>query len=193
MKDNDRNRAIIAEVIARVWREPAYRDQLKKNAKQVLQQAGMTIPANMEVVVLENTPTVVNAVLPPKADMQRFAPRIQKAVQLLSDMPDNLEVRVRRDSATRSFLVIPALPAQIKPGELSDAQLEQVAGGKGGGKPVTGVAAVQTAIGVTTAVAAAEAVTVTAAAQDAVAVTTAAGVAEVAAAVAAVVAPCFIS
>ena len=30
MKDNDRNRAIVAEVIARVWRERAYRDQLKK-------------------------------------------------------------------------------------------------------------------------------------------------------------------
>jgi len=193
MKDSDRNRAIIAEVIARVWREPTYREQLKKNPKQTLQQAGMTIPATTEVVLLENTPTIIHAVLPPRADMQRYAARIQKAVQMLTDMPEEMEVRVHRDSATRAFLVIPALPAQVKVGELSDAQLEQVAGGKHHHHPATGVAAVQTTIGVTTVVAAAEAVQAAAVAQDAVAASTAAGVAEVAAAVAAVVAPCFIS
>ena len=187
MKDSDRNRAIIAEVIARVWREPAYRDQLKKSPKQTLQQAGMSIAANMEVVILENTPTVIHAVLPPKAEMQRFASRLPQAVALLTDMPDTIEVRVHRDSAARSFLVIPAMPAAIKTGELTDKQLEQVAGGK------TGTAVHQTAVGVTSAVQTAEAVTTAAAAQDAVAASTVAGVAEVAAAVAAVVAPCFIS
>ena len=174
MKDSDRNRAVIAEVIARVWREPAYRDQLKKNPKQTLTQAGMTIAASLEVVLLENTPTIIHAVLPPKADMQRYAQRMQKAVAMLSDMPDSLEVRVHRDSATRSFLVIPAVPAAVKPGELSDAQLEQVAGGKHHHRS----AAVST---VTTAVSAVEAVQVAAAAAD------------VAAAVAAVVVPCFVS
>lgn len=187
MKDSDRNRAVIAEVIARVWREPAFREQVKKNPKQTLTQAGMTIPASMEVVLLENSPTVIHAVLPPKADMQRFASRLPKAVSLLSDMPDTIEVRVHRDSAARSFLVIPAAPAAVKTGELSDKQLEQVAGGK------TGAAVQQTVVGVTSAVQTAEAVTTAAAAQDVAAVTTAAGVAEVAAAVAAVVAPCFIS
>ena len=181
MKDSDRNRAVIAEVIARVWREPAFRDQLKKNPKQTLTQAGMTIAASMEVVVLENTPTVIHAVLPPKADMQRYASRLPKAVALLSDMPDTIEVRVHRDSAARSFLVIPAVPAAVKTGELTDAQLEQVAGGKGaarhGGVAVdtttTHAFVVQTSFTVSTTVTTGEAVT------EAV--------------VAAVVAPCFIS
>lgn len=169
MKDSDRNRAVIAEVIARVWREPAFREQVKKNPKQTLTQAGMTIPASMEVVLLENSPTVIHAVLPPKAEMQRYASRLPKAVALLSDMPDTIEVRVHRDSAARSFLVIPAAPAAVKTGELSDAQLEQVAGGK------TAAAVHQTVATVTTAAATAEAVST------------------VAAAVEAVVVPCFIS
>jgi hypothetical protein len=176
MKDNDRNRAIIAEVIARVWREPAYRDQLKKNPKQTLQQAGMSIAADMEVVILENTPTVLHAVLPPRAEMERFASRLPRAVSLLTEMPDTVEVRVHRDSATRSYIVIPALPAAIKTGELTDAQLEQVAGGKGHDSRVaTTTLAVQTAVQATTTAVNAE------------------GVTQVAIAVEGVVAPCFIS
>jgi hypothetical protein len=180
MKDNDRNRAIMAEVIARSWREPAYREQLKKNPKQTLQQAGMTIAPDMEGVILENTPTVIHAVLPPKSDMERFASRLPKAVVLLTEMSDTVEVRVHRDSATRSFIVIPALPAAVKTGELTDEQLEQVAGGKHSDRDVSTHSM---------------AVTVSYSVQTAVNVSTTAtnveAVAEVA--VAAVVAPCFIS
>jgi len=172
MKDSDRNRAVIAEVIARVWREPAFREQLKKNPKQTLTQAGMTIAASLEVVLLENTPTIIHAVLPPKADMQRYEQRMQKAVAMLSDMPDNLEVRVYRDSATRSYLVIPAMPPQVKPGELSDAQLEQVAGGKHHHRDVFTLTSAVTSF-------------------EAVASMVVAAHAEIA--VAAIVAPCFVS
>jgi hypothetical protein len=187
MKDTDRNRAVLAEVVARSSREPAFRDALKKNPKQVLTQAGAEIPANVEVVLLENTATVVHAVMPPRSDMARFQPRFDAAVKRLFDMPDDIEVRVHRDSATRVFVAIPAAAAAAPRGEITDRQLEQVAGGK------TAAAAHQTVVGLTTAVQSAEAVTTAAAAQDAVAVSTVAGVAEVAAAVAAVVAPCFVS
>jgi hypothetical protein len=187
MKDTDRNRAVLAEVVARAAREPAFRASLKQNPKQVMTQAGAEIAPNLQVVLLENTPTVLHAVLPPRTDMARFQPRFDAAVRRLYDMPDNVEVHIHRDSATRVFVVIPAAAAAPARGEMTDQQLEQVAGGK------TAAATVQTVVGVTSAVQTAEAVTTAAAAQDAVAVSTAAAVAEVAAAVAAVVAPCFVS
>jgi hypothetical protein len=187
MKDTDRNRAVLAEVTARAAREPAFRNSLKANPRQALTQAGAQLAPNLEIVVLENTPAIVHAVLPPRAEMARFQPRFDAAVRRLYDMPDNVEVRIHRDCDTRAFVVLPAAAAAPTRGEMTDTQLEQVAGGK------TAAAAVQTVVGVTSAVQTAEAVTTAAAAQDAVAATTAAAVAEVAAAVAAVVAPCFVS
>jgi hypothetical protein len=186
MTEGDRNRAIIAEVVARGWRDQAYLDRLKKNPKAALLEAGMVIPASMEVVLLENTGTVINAILPPKSDMPKYQAVIQKAVQMLADLPDDIEVRLNRETATRSFFILPVKPASG--GELSDADLEQVAGGKG---DVT--VNVNNVANVTNAVNLAEAAVQVVGIQTVAGVTTVAGVAEVAAAVAAVVVPCFIS
>jgi hypothetical protein len=197
MKESDKNRAILAEVVARGWREPAYLSQLRQNPKAVLQQAGATIPANMDVVLLENTPTVINAILPPIGDMGKYEARLQKATQMLKDLPEDMEVHLHRDSATRAYIVIPQPPAHA--GELTDAQLEQVVGGKGSSPkkppppPAIGVANVSNAVNVTNVVNVAEAAVGVVGVEYEVAVTTAAGVAEVAGAVVAVVVPCFIS
>jgi hypothetical protein len=194
MKESDKNRAILAEVVARGWREPAYLSQLRQNPKSVLEKAGATIPATMDVVLLENTPTVINAILPPMGDMSKYEARLQKATKMLKDLPEDMEVHLHRDSATRAYIVIPQRPADA--GELTDAQLEQVVGGKGGHKappppPAVGVANVSNAVNVTNAINVVEGAV--AAVEVDVAVTTTMGAAEVVAAVVAVVAPCFIS
>jgi Nitrile hydratase, alpha chain len=129
MKDTDRNRAVLAEVVARSWRDPAFRTSLKANPKQAVTAAGMQIPPNVEVVLLENTATIVHAVLPPRADMARYQSRFDATAKRWFDMPDELEIRIHRDSARRIFVVIPAAPAKATTGALSDRELEQVAGG----------------------------------------------------------------
>jgi hypothetical protein len=129
MKENVKNRAIIAEVIARAWREPAYLSQLRQNPKSVLEQAGASIPPSMDVVLLENTPTLINVILPPSAQTAKYEARMQAAAQLLKDLPEDMEVHLHRDSDARAFIVVPEAPA--KGGELSDKQLESVVGGKG--------------------------------------------------------------
>lgn len=193
MKESDKNRAILAEVVARGWREPAYLSKLRQNPKKVLQDAGATIPANMDVVLLENSPTVINAILPPMGDMGKYEARIQKAVQMLKNLPEDVEVHLHRDSAVRSYIVLPEAPAHG--GELTDAQLEQVVGGKGGSKsaPKVGTVNVSNAVNATNVATVAEAATGAVAVEEAAVATTVGGVAEVAGAVVAVVVPCFIS
>jgi len=199
MKESDKNRAIIAEAVARGWREPKYLSELRQNPKETLKKAGLTVPASMEVVLLENSPTVINAILPPKGDMARYEARMQKAVKMLAELPEDMEVHLHRDSAIRSYIVVPEAPAHG--GELTDAQLEQVVGGKGGSSsaPKIGTVNVTNAVNVTNVATVAEGATIAVGVTGAVAVeeaavaTTVGGVAEVAGAVVAVVVPCFIS
>jgi hypothetical protein len=129
MKDSDKNRSIVAEVIARAWRDPAYFGKLRQNPKLMLENAGVQIPPALDVKLLENTPTLVNVILPPVGDMAKYEARLQQGVQMLKDLPEDVEVQLHRDSATRAFIVIPLPPERA--GELSDRQLESVVGGKG--------------------------------------------------------------
>src|ERR1700691_5131258 len=123
----------------------------------------------MEVVLLENTPTVINAILPPKGDMARYEARLQKATKMLAELPEDMEVRLHRDSAVRSFIVVPEPPAHG--GELTDAQLEQVVGGKGGSSaPSIGTVNVTNAVNVTNVATVAEGATIAVGVTGAVAV-----------------------
>ncbi len=173
MKTSDKNRAILAEVIARAWRQPEFRDELKSGPKKTLKAAGMDIPPDMDVVILENTPSTLYAVLPPLGDQSNYQSRLEKATKRISELPENLELRVVRDTSHKAHVIIPAVPAAVATGQLSDAALEQVAGGKSSANTNTNSEA--------------EAET------TAVEVQTAATTTTVAAEVEVVVVPCFIS
>ncbi len=58
-------------------------------------------------------------------------PKKVVALQLGQDLPDSLNVTVHEDSADMIHMVLPYVPQEGA--ELSDADLEMVAGGKGGG------------------------------------------------------------
>jgi hypothetical protein len=67
MSDEKQNTAAVqGKIIARAWRDPAFKAKLIADPKAVLQEAGVTLPPNITVEVLENTDTHVHFVLPPK-------------------------------------------------------------------------------------------------------------------------------
>jgi len=178
MKSSEKNRAVLAEAIARSWREPAFRSQLKSAPKKTLSEAGADIPADMDVVVLENSNNVMYGVLPPLADQPEHKDKFTKVVSLLENLRENIELRIVRDTSHKAHVIIPAIPAAA--GALSDEALEQVAGG---GVEATTTNTTQTVEAETTEVT----VTTTTEAQDVETTTTAAAEVEVA------VVPCFIS
>jgi hypothetical protein len=108
-------------------------------------------------------------------------------VQRISDLPENLELRVVRDTPHKSHIVIPSAPAAIAMGKLSDEDLEQVAGGKSHVATHTDAYTNEAAMAESSAVQTAEAVTTSVEAQDVATTSTAVAEVEV------VVVPCFIS
>ena len=53
-------------VIAKAWREPAFKAKLIANPRATLAETGVSIPADVTVKVVEDTPTRLHLVLPPK-------------------------------------------------------------------------------------------------------------------------------
>lgn len=58
-------------------------------------------------------------------------PKKVVSMQLGQDIPESLEIKVVQDTAEVMHMVLPYMPEEGA--ELSDADLEMVAGGKGGG------------------------------------------------------------
>ena len=181
MKASDKNRAILAESIARSWREPEFRQKLTSNPKETLKDAGMDIPDDHEVEAFENTDNLIHAVLPEKSQMDSHNAAFDTAVSNLRNLPDNVEVRIMRDTEKKSHIVLPTAPAAAVAGEMTNAELEQVAGGK------ASTATYEAEVTATSVVQTEEVVTTTTEAQDVETTSTAVAEVEVA------LVPCFVT
>ncbi|MBD2287755.1 NHLP leader peptide family natural product precursor [Microcystis wesenbergii FACHB-1317] len=60
----ERNKLIWGEIVARAWRDAAFKQQLLSNPKAVLTEAGMSVPEGTQLQVVEDTPTLRHLVLP---------------------------------------------------------------------------------------------------------------------------------
>jgi hypothetical protein len=74
---SERNQLIWGEIVARAWRDQEYKQRLLDNPKEVLIEAGSSVPDELEVRVVENTSNVRYLVLPesPAAAGQRLSER----------------------------------------------------------------------------------------------------------------------
>ena len=107
MKTSNKNRAVLAEVIAKAMRDPQFRAELKRAPKQTLVAAGAEIAPNVNVEILENTDKVVFGVLPPHADQQQYQAKLDEEVKKLNKLPEHVEVRIKRDTPDLAYLIIP--------------------------------------------------------------------------------------
>jgi len=62
MAESQENR--YAQLVARAWRDAAFKARLMANPKAVLHEMGLAVPAGVEVEVVENTAQKITLVLP---------------------------------------------------------------------------------------------------------------------------------
>ncbi|MGI8745771.1 MAG: NHLP leader peptide family RiPP precursor [Bryobacteraceae bacterium] len=141
----------VQDALDRIWSDEALKKRLMTDPKPVLAEFGLQLPPNVKVQIHENTPHLVNAVLIEKpADpnaVQANDPITQMAkrawtdpafkARLLANPKDvaqemglklspDMEVKVWENTPSVHHMVLPVNPNNP---ELSDADLETVAGG----------------------------------------------------------------
>ncbi len=119
-----------AQVVARAWMDPAYKERLLKDGSEAIHDFGLDM-SGTELVVVENTPAVHNVIvctlcscyprsvlgLPPSWYKSReYRARVvcePRAVlaEFGTTLPDNVEVRVHDSTADMRYLVLPMRPA----------------------------------------------------------------------------------
>src|SRR4051794_19426167 len=63
---DQRKAAAYGKIVARAWRDPAFKEKLLTDPHAALDDAGLSVPAGVTVTVVEDTATQVHLVLPAK-------------------------------------------------------------------------------------------------------------------------------
>ena len=64
-EQNEKNAKIKAKIIAKAWKDPAFKKRLLQNPKAVFEEMGAHFPKNATVRVVEDTANTLTFVLPP--------------------------------------------------------------------------------------------------------------------------------
>src|SRR6185312_2563018 len=122
--------------------DKAFRAAAKKDGRAALESAGVKVPAGGAVTVHENGASEFHVVLPQKGDAETLKsadPFVAKVFEkswaaaaiktaTSQKLPSSVKIVAHENTATALHVVLPHLPAAS--GELSDNDLETVAGGK---------------------------------------------------------------
>lgn len=123
-------KTVYGAAIAKSWKDPNYKQRLLADPHQVLKDEGLDIPANVRVEVLEDTDQIKHVALP--VDMHVAHPdkdRLYNFLEKQFPLNEGQEIRLVQNGDNLRYLTIPLMAAMVGAMEVSDADLDKVAGG----------------------------------------------------------------
>ena len=128
MADRKKNPVKYGEVVAKCWKDEAYKKRFIEDPEGVLAEAGFVGEEGVTYKVVE-APKMVEYMVLPHADakkaVQDVAKRFLNHVETGKPMiPDGAEIRILQNTDDTRYLILPASPKA-----LTQAELKMVAGG----------------------------------------------------------------
>ncbi len=121
--DGDKGKTVLAMLLARAWRDPAWKRQFLSDPKAALAKEGIRIPAHITLKVVEDSPHVkylgLTRDLSPRKDANRFV----ALFDLLTPIPEGTELRLVQSTDKVRYIVIPRPPASVNLQKASDEEL----------------------------------------------------------------------
>jgi hypothetical protein len=128
--EGDRARAIVAMALVRASRDAAFRKKLVSAPAATLKSEGLAPEKGVKWKVLIDTKTVKHVALGRdlRIDPEHDA-RLAALLARVVPIPEGAELRIVQSTGRTRYLVVPLLPKELKPGELTDDELLAVTGG----------------------------------------------------------------
>jgi hypothetical protein len=111
--DGDKGRTVLAMVVARAWKDSAYKRRLQEKPEEVFKDEGISVPAGVQIKVLEDVPGVKYLSLSRHLDPKKDANKIQALFARVLPIPEGNELRLAQSTETTRYVVIPRPPRHI--------------------------------------------------------------------------------
>jgi hypothetical protein len=115
----DKGKVIFANIVARMWQDPAFEKQFHENPKAALAADGIVLPEGIDLNLLQNTDKIHYVKLPYRPDPTQAIADIHMRAPYIAIIPDGHEVRLVRDSQHRVNVVLPHKPEGFNPAAMS--------------------------------------------------------------------------
>lgn len=129
MAGGDRDRVILAEIIARCWQDAQFQGEFMHDPKGKLKEAGMQVPDSTKVHVFRSDTTVTYMGLSHTMKPDEYLNFVGEHLKALLPLAPDHEIRVIQSAPGYLPIIIPVAPKSFLKGELTEAELASVAGG----------------------------------------------------------------
>lgn len=125
----DQQAKVYGRIVSRTWTDETFKQHLLADPTTVLKAEGIQAPEGIELRLVEDSDTVMYVALPVEQSDGSFKQRLltDPAGVLAAHgmrVSEGTEIRIVEDTGAVMYFTLPAKPVQ-----LSDEQLDQVAGG----------------------------------------------------------------
>lgn len=128
--EGDKDRTIYAMMVARMWRDPNFKQSFISDPRAALTQEGIDLPGDVTVKVLEDTPSVKYVNLP--RDIGGQAREGAGALmEKLLPIPEGRELRFVQSTEKTRYVVVPTPPPGVEPTQSSESELMEMTADSG--------------------------------------------------------------
>ncbi|MEM1322957.1 MAG: nitrile hydratase subunit alpha [Bacteroidota bacterium] len=128
--NSEKNRLIMADVVAQTWNDPKFKAKVLDDPKKVLVKAGVEgIGDNHHIVAHANSDNKKYIVLPAGLSPHQYMPQLSKFLSRCSPLDPNLELSLVQNAHNTTHVVLPVRPPS-GPGKL-DASHAHIAAAAG--------------------------------------------------------------
>lgn len=110
--NNEKNRLILADVVAKCWNDPAYKRDLINTPKTVLKEAGIEgITPEVAVNILENSDTVKHVVIPGEEQVGKLGEQVADFFTKQLPLQPGIELIFIQNTCSLTHIILPAKPS----------------------------------------------------------------------------------
>ncbi len=121
--DGEKDRTVLALIVARSWKEESYRKRFVSDPAAVLGEEGVTVPKGIDLKVLEDGPGVKYVNLTRGANDSKLTGDAGKLLEMLLPIPDGHELRFVQSTDNVRYIVLPLVPKHVN---VNDASLNDL-------------------------------------------------------------------
>jgi len=122
----------VARLIGRLWRDEALEERFVADPRPILEDAGLPVPSEAEIVVLRDSDELHHLVQPAPGHPHEL--EVNLAIETVREQL-SADFHVVRDSAERIHFVLPTRPSGVDLAELKEEEVIALAAATGLGLP----------------------------------------------------------